>query len=180
MDEPHTYVYGDSKPIDGVYHTPDLVITAVTQLSFHEGVGDHQNILVDITTSSAIGKFERRVIPPKAQQLVTGNKSSVRSYIQFVTKECQKHQIQQRLNKIERDTRTGPVTQSQIIQLEAINKQRSEIQHGGERQCRKIVKPKLPFSQPIRGIDMRRRAYTNLVAWHRKGGAWEETCLERH
>ena len=67
MDEPHTYVYGNSKPIDGVYHTPDLVITAVTQLSFHEGVGDHRNILVDITTSSAIGKFEKRVIPPKAR-----------------------------------------------------------------------------------------------------------------
>ncbi len=76
----------------------------------------------------------------------------------------------ERLNEIERDTRTGPVTQSQIIQLEAIDKQRSEIQRGGERQCRKIVKPKLPFSPPIRGIDMRRRAFTNLVAWHRKGG----------
>ena len=170
IDEPNTYVYGDSKPIDGVYHTPDLVITAVAQLSFHEGVGDHRNILIDITTHSAIGKFERRVIPPKARRLTTRNESSVKSYIKFVNRECQKHQIQQRLNKIERDTRTNPVTDSQRAQLEGIDIQRSEIQRGGECQCRKIVKPKLPFSPPIRGINMQRRAYTNLVAWHKKGG----------
>ena len=50
--KPHTYVYGDNKPIDGIYQMPDLVITALTQLLFHEGVGDHRNILVDISSSS--------------------------------------------------------------------------------------------------------------------------------
>jgi hypothetical protein len=50
--KPHTYVYGDKKPIDGIYQMPDLVITALTQLLFHEGVGDHRNILVDISSSS--------------------------------------------------------------------------------------------------------------------------------
>ena len=113
IEEPNTYVYGDSKPIDGVYHTPDLVITAVTQLSFHKGIGDHHNTLVDITALSAIGKFERRVIPPKARRLTTRNESSVKSYIKFVTRECQKHRIQQRLNRIELDTRTSLATEAQ-------------------------------------------------------------------
>ncbi len=62
--EPHTFVYGNGKPINSVHHTPDLTITALMQLSFHEGVGDHRTVLVDISTESAIGKFERRVIPP--------------------------------------------------------------------------------------------------------------------
>jgi hypothetical protein len=67
--EPLTFVYGDSKPIDGVYHTPDLTIMVLMQLSFHKGVGDHRTVLVDISTESAIGKIERRVVLPKARRL---------------------------------------------------------------------------------------------------------------
>ncbi len=167
--EPHTYVYGDNKPINGIYHMPDLIITALTQLSFHEGVGDHRNILVDISTSSAIGKFERRVIPPKARRLVTKNDLSVKAYLCFVTKECLRHKIQRRLDNIARDLQTRPVSPTHLAQLKGIDVQRSDIQCGGERKCRKIVKPHLPFSPPIKGIDMRWRAYINLVVWHKKG-----------
>jgi hypothetical protein len=54
-------------------------------------------------------------------------------------------------------------------QLENVEVQRSCIQPGGEHRCCKIVKPLLPFSPFIREIDMRQRAYVNLVAWHEKG-----------
>jgi hypothetical protein len=54
-------------------------------------------------------------------------------------------------------------------QLENMDVQRSNIQCGGECRRHKIVKPLLPFSPPIRGIDMRQRAYVNLVVWHKKG-----------
>ncbi len=167
--EPHTFVYGDGKPINGVYHTPDLTIMVLAQLSFHEGVGDHRTALVDISTSSAIEKFERRVVPPKARCLVMKNENSVKAYLQFVTKECQRHRIQNRLDHITRDLQTRPVSPSHLKQLENIDVQRSNTQRGGERRCRKKVKPLLPFSPPIRGINMRRRAYVNLVVWHEKG-----------
>jgi hypothetical protein len=98
--EPQTFVYGDGKPIDGVYHTPDLEITSLMQLSFHEGVGDHRTIIINVTTSSAIGKFERRVVAPQAHCLATRNKNSVKSYIKFVTKKCQHHRLQQQLDLI--------------------------------------------------------------------------------
>lgn len=52
--EPNTHVSG-SKPIDAVYHTPDIEITATRQLSFHESVGDHRLVLIDVTTRSLIG-----------------------------------------------------------------------------------------------------------------------------
>jgi hypothetical protein len=64
--EPRTFVYGDGKPINSVYHTPDSTITALMQLSFHKGVGDHRTVLVDISTESAIG-----IVPPKMRRLVT-------------------------------------------------------------------------------------------------------------
>ncbi len=47
--------------------------------------------------------------------------------------------------------------------------QKRDIQRGGERRCRKIIKPLLPFSPQVQGIDMRWRVYVNMVAWHKKG-----------
>jgi hypothetical protein len=98
--EPQTFVYEDGKPIDGVYHTPDLEITSLMQFSIHEGVEDHRTVIINVTTSSAIGKFERRVVAPQAHCFATRNKNSVISYIKFVTKECQRHRLQRRLDLI--------------------------------------------------------------------------------
>jgi len=63
--EPHTFI-GRVDPIDGVWHTPDLEMSALVQLSFHKGLGDHWAVLVDVTTQSAIGKHELRVVRPEA------------------------------------------------------------------------------------------------------------------
>ncbi len=55
--EPHTYING-REPIYGVYHSQDLEVTAVVRLSFHEGIGDHCMVLVDITNRSEIDQQE--------------------------------------------------------------------------------------------------------------------------
>jgi hypothetical protein len=78
--EPHTNFRG-TKPIDGVWHSHQLVIASTTQLSFHEGVGDHRSVLVDITTDSAIGKQEFRVVHPNAHRLSSGNVQEKSKYI---------------------------------------------------------------------------------------------------
>jgi hypothetical protein len=98
---------------------------ALAQLSFHKGVGDHRTVLVDISNSSAIRKFERRVVPSKARRLVTKNENSMKAYLRFVTTECQRHQIQKRLDHITRDLQTRPVSPSHLKQLENIDVQRS-------------------------------------------------------
>jgi hypothetical protein len=129
--EPSTFVYGNGMPINGVYHTPDLTITGLMQLSFHEGVGDHRTVLVDISTESAIGKFERRVIPPKARCLVTKNDDSVKAYLRFVTKECQRQRIQRKLDNIPSNLQTKSASPMHCAQLENVGVQRSNIQRGG-------------------------------------------------
>jgi hypothetical protein len=67
------------------------------------------------------------------------------------------------------DLQIKSASSTHCAKLENVDVQRSNIQRGGECRCHKIVKPLLPFSPPIRGIDIRWRAYVNLVAWHKKG-----------
>ncbi len=76
--KPKTFVFGKDEPIDGMYHSPELEITSIMQLSFHKGVGDHKTTLVDVTTRSVIGKLEKRVVMPQARKLSNKNKKSVK------------------------------------------------------------------------------------------------------
>jgi hypothetical protein len=70
--EPHTYISG-VEPINGVWHTPDLKVLAVLQLSFHKGVSNHHTVLVNITTYSTIGRQEFKVVHPHAWRLNSPN-----------------------------------------------------------------------------------------------------------
>ncbi len=139
------------------------------QLSFHEGIGDHRMVIINVTTSSAIGKFERRVIPPQARCLATRNKNSVKSYLKFVTIECRWHRLQQRLDKISTEIHQGAGFPGHQEELEQIDVQKSNIQCSCECRCRKIIKPLLPFSPQVQRIDVRRHTYVNMVAWHKRG-----------
>jgi hypothetical protein len=84
--EPHAYVHGDSAPIDRVFHTPDIEVMAIMQLSFHEGVGDHLMTILNISTRLAIRKYEQQVVTPQARRLTNKNRASVRAYINHVMK----------------------------------------------------------------------------------------------
>ncbi len=70
--EPHTYI-GSVEPINGVWHTPDLKVLAVLQLSLHKGVGKHCTVLVNITTYSGIGRQEFKVVHPHTWRLNSTN-----------------------------------------------------------------------------------------------------------
>ncbi len=77
-NEPNTHVSG-SIPIDRVYHSSSLEITSTMMLSFHEGVGNHRTMLVDITTRSLLGTDGMRIVRPAARRLTCSNKRSVLS-----------------------------------------------------------------------------------------------------
>jgi hypothetical protein len=77
--KPQTFVFGKGEPINGMYHSPELEITSIMQLSFHKGVGDNKTTLVDVTTRSVIGKPERRVVMPQARKLSNKMRKASRS-----------------------------------------------------------------------------------------------------
>jgi hypothetical protein len=165
--ELRTYVHGDGAPIDGVFHTPDIKVTAIMQLLFHEGVGDHCTTILDISTRLAIGKHEQRVVTPQARRLTNKNGASIRAYIKHVTKQSRRHKFQERFDCITTKLQSEPITPDDAKDMETLDIQKIEAQTGGKLRCRKIRKPALPFSPPIRNLDLQRGAYVNLCKWHK-------------
>ncbi len=116
--KPSTFVFGKGKPIDGVFHSPELEIMAVMQLSFHEGVGDHKTTIIDITTRSIIGKFERRVVTPQSRRLSTRKEKSMKEYIKWTTQQCRLHKLQSRIDKVAASVSLGEALPMHINKME--------------------------------------------------------------
>jgi len=161
-DEPHTFI-GGVDPIDGVWHTPDLEVSALVQLSFHEGLGDHRTVLVDVTTQSAIGKHEFRVIRPEARRLNSTN-SRVRSrYISHLEGQMEIHKMLDRLEVCGRSINGFPTSEAVTLSMQRLDTQMEEMQRGSEQQCRHLFSTAMPFSEPVRIYHYRRRAYQGLL-----------------
>ncbi len=150
-----------------MYHTPDLEVAGVTLLSIHKSVGDHRTILVDITTCSAIGQQEHKIVRPSAQCLTTKNKQSVKKYLDDVTEQFRQHKISDRQDNLISVVEEGPLNPNLMKQMEQINSLKTEIQKGSKQRCRKIIKPLLPFCPPMRATNTQRQAYVNSKAWHK-------------
>ena len=160
--EPHTYI-GGTEPIDGVWHTPDLEVSAVSQLSFHEGLGDHRTVLVDITTHSAIGIHDFKVIRPEARRLNSANSTVRTRYISYLEGQMSLHRMTERLEACGQSIDGCPTSASNKATMQILDTQMEEMQRGSEHRCRQIFSTAMPFSEPVRVYHLRRRAYQGLL-----------------
>jgi len=161
-EEPHRFI-GGVDPIDGVWHTPDLEVSALVQLSFHEGLGDHRTVLVDVTTQSAIGKHEFRVVRPKACRLNSMNTRVHSRYITHLEGQMAICRMPDRLEVCGQSITGFPTTEANKNLMQRLDTQMEEMQRGSETQCRHLYSTAMPFSEPVRTYHYRRRAYQGLL-----------------
>jgi len=69
----------------------------LVQLSFHKGLGDHQTVLVNFTTHSAIGNHEFRVVRPEGRHLNSTNTIVRSRYIAHLEGQMAIHRMPDRL-----------------------------------------------------------------------------------
>ncbi len=160
----HTYVHG-SEPIDAVWHSQDLEVMSTLQLFFHKGVGDHRSVLVDITTKSAIGKQEFKVVHPHGRHLSSQNDRVRTKYLQHLERQMCTHRMVERLSACEQRISTYPAPADAIQNMQTLDMQMAEMQQGSERQCRIIYSTEMPFSKPVRTVHFRQRV-GETPRWH--------------
>ena len=81
--EHKTYARG-SKPIDGIYISQELEVTSIMILPFSESIGDHRTMIINVSTRSAVGENEYKIVRPEARRLVTRNKKATTKYLTYV------------------------------------------------------------------------------------------------
>jgi hypothetical protein len=141
-------------------------VSGIVQLSFHKGVGNHQTVLVNVTTRLAIGQQEFRVVRLLARKLSTKNKASTKTYLKRMVTEFDRHKLVDHQNSIIAELGKGMITAHTQEAMETLDVQKIEIQRSCKSWCQKIVKPFLPFSIPVRTIHNQQEAFVNLKQWH--------------
>jgi hypothetical protein len=122
MTESHTHVRG-TEPIDGVWFTVDLEVMCTTQLSFHEGEGNHRSVIVDISTKFAIGKQELCVVHPYGCCLSSRNEQMWAKYISCLKGQMTIHNMVDCLGECEEQIMTYPAPERTRGQMQRIDSQ---------------------------------------------------------
>jgi len=135
----------------------------LVQLSFHEGLGDHRMVLVDVTTQSAIGNHEFRVVRPEARRLNSTNTRVRSRYIAHLEGQMAIHRMPDRLELCGWSITGFPTTEADKNSMQRLDTQMEEMQRGSEAQCRHLYSTAMPFSEPVRTYHYRRRAYQGLL-----------------
>jgi hypothetical protein len=166
-DQPsHTFVEG-STPIDAIWHSPDVDVTSIRWLPFHESPGDHMACVFEFTTSSAIGNFEQKIVYPACRRLNTRVDRVMERYGQLAEEQFRIHRIMERLDKLEREMGdTYPPSAEHTRAMDKLDSQVVEIQHHCEKKCRKIYRGDAAFSVPIKVWNDRVQIYNRLLRMH--------------
>ena len=83
-----------SIPIDGVYAADEVEDEInMLSLSFHVSVGDHNTVILDISTRTTIGQFQSNIVRPSTICLTTNQPVPVDSYNGIVEGQFKRHGI---------------------------------------------------------------------------------------
>ena len=162
--EPNTHIDG-TRPIDGIFATPDIDVTNCSLLSFHESAGDHRTMILEFTTASSIGCFQGKIVRPNSRRLTLRQPGAVQSYNTTIREQFKIHKIETRLSALtlEAQQYSYPPPDPFRLKCDAIHTQIAEIRLHAESTCRKILKPSLEFSPTVQFWYDRAHAYILLI-----------------
>ena len=136
------------RPIDGIWHTPDVEMTHIKWVPFTESPGDHMACIFEFTTLSVMGQNEQRIVYPPCRRLNTKITNVAERYGEEVEQQFPIHHIVARLDALELSMgHAYPASSENIEKLEGLDCQVVEIQRHCEKECRKIRWGDLPFSK---------------------------------
>jgi hypothetical protein len=161
---PYTHVKG-THPIDGGYISAEVEVVNLLMLNFTDSPSDHRLLILNISTKSLLGKFRHKVVCPVSRCLITSQQSSVDKYNQIIRQQFEIHQIEERLDAVDRMTHycgypSPGWLRAMIIKL---YKQMMEIRQHTKKKCYKILCPRSNFRPTVQMWYDRIHAYLQLI-----------------
>ena len=84
-----------TRPIDGVWHTPDVIVTGACVMPAGYGVGDHRLFVINFLTSSLVGLTPPCIVRSQALRLNTKIPLAAEKYVDKFENNINQHNIVQ-------------------------------------------------------------------------------------
>ncbi len=157
--------FRETKPIDGIWATKDIMITHACVMPVGYGVGDHPLFVIDMLEEFLIGQAPFRVIRGESRRLNTKVSGvAMANYMQRLEGSLQRHKILERMQEIHRKyKKPGRRLRRALAKLD---KETKQLMINAEKNCRKIKSGRIPFS-PEAAIWIRlMQVYKLLLRYH--------------
>ena len=141
-----------TKPIGGVWHTSDLVVTGACVMPAGYGVSDHRLFVINFLTSTLIGIAPPRVIRAQARQLKTNIPRAADRYVDKLEKEILQHNIIPHLGAAHESSSVKAIVKERV---DKIDKETKHYMTNAGKKCRRIKSGRIPFS-PDSAVWIRR------------------------
>ena len=164
-----------SKPIDGVWATPDVRVTGACAMPCGFGIGDHKLFVVDFNLESLVGQAPPRVIRAAARRLNTKLPQVTQRYIDKLEHLLRSHRIAQRTLEASCSSIHPMVVKERT---DAIDREKKQYMANAEKKCRRIKSGRIPFS-PESAIWIRRRQVYNSLLKFKRGKIRNKANLKR-
>ena len=163
--KPHTHISG-STAIDGIFLPHDLETSGLVELSFDKSVGNHRTMIIELTTTSTIGRFQGKIVRPASRRLTTKQPQVMEAYNNRLERQYRSHRIQERLQALLEQMSAlerRNVDQHTSRKMHAIHDEMDEYKKNAESMCQKITKPILPYSPTTSFWYDQIHAYRTLI-----------------
>ncbi len=154
-----------SKPIDGIWATPDIAIAHACIMPAGFGVGDHRLFVVDIQEESLVGTAPFRVKRFASRRLNTkASSGATQKYLRRLEEQLSRHCLIEHLGRLHTKCTSRRSFQRGLIKLD---RQSREIMLNAEKKCRRIKSGRIPFSPEAALWIRRSQVYWSLLRYHR-------------
>ena len=158
---PKTWFRG-KESIDGIWISSDLVCKGASYLPFHEDLGDHRPVCIDLTILSVLGTNLPKIVPPKARRLNSKVKRIREVYITTLESLFKEHGVHERLKTLASKA-TFPVSEEVARALEGLDVLMSRLMTQAEKGCRKLRSNHYEFSPAVKHWLDRCHAFRQLI-----------------
>jgi hypothetical protein len=141
-DKPTVATYNrnhDCKPIDGIFVTGGIKVTAGGYYAFDEALqSPHRALWLDIDSESVFGLKAAPLEKAEARRLKTTDPRVVKKYNKILEKELMRLKLPHRLFLLESNVKSGEITQEQAHEYEETHQPALQCKANAERKCRKL------------------------------------------
>jgi hypothetical protein len=153
-----------SKPIDGIWTTPDIIVTHTCVMPAGYGVGDHRLFVIDMQASSLIGEKPMKVQRFTSRRL--NNKVSsgaTRKYVARLETSIARHRIIERMGELHENCHSKKKFRQRMNRLD---QESMELMTNAEKKCQKIKSGRIPFSPEAALWIRRTQVFRWLLRYH--------------
>jgi hypothetical protein len=149
-DKPTVATYNgnhDRKPIDGIFATRDIKITAGGYYAFNEAIqSPHRALWVDIDLDSIFGTKLAPTEKAAARRLKTKDPRVVKKYNKILEKELLRLKLPHRLFLLESKVQAGEITWGRTTEYEEVHQSALHCKANAEQKCRNLNMGKVDWS----------------------------------